>query len=41
VLEYLAGRPTAYLDELQDLILDEFDVALSLPSVWRVLKRRK
>lgn len=23
------------------MILDEFDVALSLPSVWRVLKRRK
>ncbi|KAI5235058.1 hypothetical protein E4T43_09511 [Aureobasidium subglaciale] len=39
--EYLAGRPTAYLDEVQDMILDEFNVALSLPAIHYMLKRRK
>jgi transposase len=41
MLEYLAGRPTAYLDEIQDFILNEFDVALSLTAIWQLLKRRK
>lgn len=41
MLEYLAGRPTAYLDEVRDLILDEFSVALDISTIWRMLKRRK
>lgn len=37
--EYLKGRPGAYLEEMRDFFYDEFDIELSLTTVWRELER--
>jgi transposase len=37
LLEFVAGRPDAYLDEMAEFLYDEFDVKVSLVTVWRAL----
>ena len=37
--KYLDQRPSAYLDEMVYFLSDEFDIQVSLPTVWRVLQR--
>jgi transposase len=37
--EYLKGRPSAYLEEMKDFFYDEFDLEVSLTTVWRELER--
>ena len=39
--EFLNGRPQAYLEEVRDWILDEFDIAVSTSLVYRELRRMK
>jgi transposase len=36
---YLDGRPSAYLDEMQQFLYDDFDIDCSLPTVWRALQK--
>lgn len=35
--EYLHGRPSAYLEEMQDYLYKEFDIEASISTVWRAL----
>jgi transposase len=37
--EYLKGRPSAYPEEMKDFFYDEFDLEVSLTTVWRELER--
>jgi transposase len=37
--EYLEGRPQAYLEEIRDWFLDEFDIEVSVSLVFRELKK--
>jgi transposase len=37
--EYLTGRPHAYLEEIQQWLLEELGVEVSISLVWRELKR--
>lgn len=37
--EYLKGRPSAYLDEMQLFLYEDYDVIASLPTVWRALMK--
>jgi transposase len=37
--EYLKGRPSAYLEEMKDFFYDEFDLEVSLTTIWRELER--
>lgn len=37
--EYLNGRPSAYLDEMQQYLYEKFDVEASLLTVWRALQK--
>lgn len=39
--EYLASRPQAYMEEIRDWLLDDFDVVVSLSLVARELKKMK
>lgn len=41
MLEYLNGRPQAYLEELRDWLYDEYDLAVSLLTIHNELKRAK
>lgn len=36
---YLDGRPSAYLEEMQQFLYDYFDIECSLPTVWRALQK--
>jgi len=36
---YLAGRPGAYLEEMQDFFYEHYDIEVSLSTVWRALER--
>ena len=38
LLEFLSERPTAYLNEMQDFLFDEFNVQASIDTIRRVLK---
>jgi transposase len=40
-VEYLEGRPGAYLEEIQDFLYDEFDIEISITSVWRELDKMR
>ena len=35
--EYIKGKPTVYLEEMQKFLYEEFDIEASLPTVWRAL----
>ena len=39
--EYLAGRPQAYLEEIKDWLLEEFDILVSIALVYRELKKMR
>ena len=39
--EYLRGRPSAYLEEMQDYLYEDFDVVVSISTVWRALEKLK
>ena len=39
--EHLLGKPSLYLEEMRDFIYDEFDVQLSLVTVYRELERMR
>jgi hypothetical protein len=39
--EYLNGRPQAYLEEMKDWLLDEFDIPVSIGLVYRELQKMK
>ena len=41
LLEYLTGRPDAFLDEQQYFLWDKFDVHTSLSTISRTLKMTK
>jgi len=41
LLEFLKDQPTAYLDEMQTFLFDEFDALLSLISIYRALERAR
>jgi transposase len=41
LLEFLNGRPHAYLEEVRDWILDEFDIPVSISLVYREMRRMK
>jgi transposase len=41
LLEYLQGKPQAYLEEIRDWLLDEFDIPVSIMLVSRELRRMK
>jgi hypothetical protein len=34
-VKYLEGRPGAYLEDIKDFLYDEFDIEISITSVWR------
>jgi transposase len=39
LLAFLEDQPTSYLDEMQDFLLDEFDIKVSISTIYRVLKK--
>lgn len=39
LVEFLRGRPHAYLDKMAEFLYDEFDVEISTPTIWRELER--
>jgi transposase len=39
--EFLNGRPHAYLEEIKDWIMDEFNIPVSCTLVYRELQRMK
>ena len=39
--EFLRGRPYAYLEEMIEFIYDEFDLEVSIPTIWRELERMR
>ncbi|KAF2187361.1 hypothetical protein K469DRAFT_705050 [Zopfia rhizophila CBS 207.26] len=39
LLDYLEDRPTAYLNKIQDFLLNEFDLIVSISTIYRVLER--
>lgn len=41
ILEFLVDYPTAMLDEVQDLLVDEFDERISRPTIARAMARLK
>jgi len=41
LLEYLEDRPTAYLDEMQFFLFDEFEIECDLSTVYRALQRQR
>jgi transposase len=41
MLEYLDGRPTAYLDEVALALFDRYDIDIDPVTVWRYLKRHR
>jgi translation initiation factor 2 alpha subunit (eIF-2alpha) len=41
LLEYLREKPTAYIEEMADFLLDEFDVLPSETTTYRTLERVK
>lgn len=41
LLEFLNGRPHAYLEEVRDWILDKFGILVSISLVYRELRRMK
>lgn len=41
LLKFLEDQPTAYLDEMQTFLFDEFDALLSLTSIYRALERAR
>lgn len=41
LLDFLEDQPTAYLDELQDFLFDEFDLQVSTATVSRTLLRAR
>lgn len=41
ILEFLVDYPTALLDEVQDLLVDEFDERISLSTIGRAIARLK
>jgi len=41
LLEFLNGRPHAYLEEIRDWILDEFGIPVSISLVYRELQRMR
>ncbi|KAF2195671.1 hypothetical protein K469DRAFT_699266 [Zopfia rhizophila CBS 207.26] len=38
LLDYLENRPTAYLDEMQDFLLNEFNLITSIYTIYRMLE---
>jgi transposase len=41
LVEFLRGRPHAYLDEMAEFLYDEFDVEVSTSTIWRELERMR
>ena len=41
LIEYLSGRPHAYLEKIRDWLLEEFNVSISVSSISRELKKMK
>jgi transposase len=41
LVEFLCGRPHAYLDEIAEFLYDEFDVEVSTLTIWRELERMR
>ncbi|KAH6612996.1 hypothetical protein C7974DRAFT_418100 [Boeremia exigua] len=39
--EYLDGRPQAYLEEMKDWLLDEFNIPVSIGLVYQELQKMK
>jgi transposase len=39
ILDFLENNPTAYLDEIQDFLLTEYQITASVPTVWRCVKK--
>ena len=39
--EFLRGRPYAYLEEMIEFLYDEFDLEVSIPTIWRELERMR
>jgi transposase len=39
ILDFLDDNPTAYLDEIQDFLLTEYQIAASVPTVSRCVKK--
>ena len=41
MLVFLEDDPTAYLDEMQQFLYDEYELETSIPTIWRILKKAK
>src|SRR2546421_2408698 len=41
ILDFLDDNPTAYLDEIQDFLLTEYQITASVPTVSRCVKKLK
>jgi transposase len=41
ILDFLDNNPTAYLNEIEDFLLTEYGIKVSVPTVWRCLNRLK
>jgi transposase len=39
LFEFIEDRPTAYLDEMQDFLYDEFDLEVSIQTIHRILQK--
>jgi len=41
ILDFLDDNPTAYLDEIQDFLLTEYQITASVPTASRRVKKRR
>lgn len=39
LFDYLKDQPDMYLQEMQEMLSDEFEEEVSLMTIWRTLKR--
>ena len=40
-MEFIEDQPTAYLDEMQDFLYDEFDLQVSITTIHSTLERTR
>jgi transposase len=41
LLQFLVEKPTAYLDEMEEFLLDEYGAVVSQATIYRTLERAK